>query len=100
MVNLNNEVENVTVFDRVASSIYSKRMLESFGLEGAVRVSPLHCNTAEETFEAHAKLADFASEYLLETMGNAGIGSRAAIGVASLPGNAPVEIQLVAAVTN
>ena len=55
---------------------------------------------AEETFEAHAKLADFASEYLFETMGNAGIGSRAAIGVASLPGNAPVEIQMVATVTN
>ena len=53
---------------------------------------------AEDTFEAHATLADFASEYLYEQLGNAGIGSRAAIGVASLPGNAPVEIQLIAAV--
>lgn len=35
----------VTVYERVASSIYSKRMLESFGLEGTVRVSPLHCNS-------------------------------------------------------
>jgi enamine deaminase RidA (YjgF/YER057c/UK114 family) len=54
---------------------------------------------AEETFQTHASLADFASEYLFETMGNAGIGSRAAIGVASLPGNAPVEIQLIVAVS-
>jgi cysteine desulfurase/selenocysteine lyase len=35
----------VTVYERVATSIYSKRMLESFGLEGTVRVSPLHCHS-------------------------------------------------------
>jgi enamine deaminase RidA (YjgF/YER057c/UK114 family) len=54
---------------------------------------------AENTFQAHSSLADFASEYLFEKMGNAGIASRAAIGVASLPGNAPVEIQLIAVVS-
>lgn len=52
---------------------------------------------ADDTFEAHSALADFASEYLYEQLGDAGIGSRAAVGVASLPGGAPVEIQLVAA---
>ena len=46
-------------------------------------------------FSSHAKLADFASEYLGEELGDAGIGARAAIGIASLPGDAPVEIQLV-----
>lgn len=46
-------------------------------------------------FSSHAKLADFASEYLVEELGDAGIGARAAIGIASLPGDAPVEIQLV-----
>ena len=35
----------VTVYERVATSIYSKRMLESFGLAGTVRVSPLHCHS-------------------------------------------------------
>ena len=54
---------------------------------------------AEEGFEAHSSLADFASDYLYEELGEAGIGSRAAIGVASLPGNAPVEIQVIAGVT-
>jgi cysteine desulfurase / selenocysteine lyase len=39
------EKRGVIVYERVASSIYSKRMLESFGMEGAVRVSPLHCHT-------------------------------------------------------
>ena len=54
---------------------------------------------AEESFQAHSGIADFASEYLYEELGNAGVGSRAAIGVASLPGNAPIEIQLIAAIS-
>ncbi|HEX7891768.1 MAG TPA: aminotransferase class V-fold PLP-dependent enzyme [Ramlibacter sp.] len=42
------EQRGVIVYERVASSIYSRRMLESFGLEGAVRISPLHCHTYED----------------------------------------------------
>jgi cysteine desulfurase/selenocysteine lyase len=42
------EKRKVIVYDRLASSIYSKRMLNSFNLNGAVRVSPLHCNSAED----------------------------------------------------
>jgi selenocysteine lyase/cysteine desulfurase len=42
------EKRGVIVYERVASSLYSKRMLHSFGLEGAVRVSPLHCNSAAD----------------------------------------------------
>jgi len=38
----------VTVYERVATSIYSKRMLESFGLEGTVRISPLHCHSMDD----------------------------------------------------
>lgn len=45
------EQENIIVYERVASSILSKRMLESFGLTGAVRVSPLHCNSVEDIEE-------------------------------------------------
>lgn len=55
---------------------------------------------AEEGYKDHSKLADFASEYLCEELGEAGVVSRVAIGVASLPGDAPVEIQLVAAVSD
>ena len=51
---------------------------------------------AEEGYTAHARLADLASDYLYEQLGTAGIGSRAAIGVMSLPGDASVEIQLMA----
>jgi len=42
------ESRGVIVYERVASSIYSGRMLESLGLEGAVRISPLHCHTFDD----------------------------------------------------
>jgi enamine deaminase RidA (YjgF/YER057c/UK114 family) len=48
------------------------------------------------SFEAHSRLANFASAFLRDALGHQGIGARAAIGVATLPGNATVEIQLVA----
>ena len=50
---------------------------------------------AGEGFTAHSKIADFASEYLCEELGEAGIAARAAIGIASLPGEAPAEVQIV-----
>ena len=53
---------------------------------------------AEEGYTTQAKIADHASEYFCEELGEAGIGSRAAVGVASLPGNAPVEISIICAV--
>ncbi len=52
----------------------------------------------EPDYMTHAKIGDVVSGYLYEQLGDAGIGARAAIGVATLPGNAPVEVQLVAAV--
>lgn len=51
---------------------------------------------AEEEYTAHAKIADYASEVLIENLGANCIGSRAAIGVSTLPSNAPIEITLVA----
>ena len=53
---------------------------------------------AEDGFTAHAKIADFASDYLSEELGDASPMARVSVGVASLPGNAPVEIQLVCGV--
>ena len=51
---------------------------------------------AEDGFVKHAALADFASGYFLEELGESGIAARAAIGVKTLPGNAPCEIQITA----
>lgn len=53
---------------------------------------------AEEGFTSHSKLADFASDFLYDSLGDLAICSRTSIGVASLPGNAPVEVQIVAGV--
>lgn len=38
----------VTVYERVNTSIYSKRIIESLGLNGAIRVSPLHCHSTDD----------------------------------------------------
>ncbi len=38
----------VTVYERVDTSIYSKRILEALGLKGAIRVSPLHCHGTDD----------------------------------------------------
>lgn len=46
-------------------------------------------------FATHSRLADLASAFLRAELGENGRCARAAIGVASLPGDAPVEIQLV-----
>lgn len=40
--------KGIVVYERVATSAYSKRILESLGLNGVVRVSPLHCNSVED----------------------------------------------------
>ncbi|MEL7649149.1 MAG: aminotransferase class V-fold PLP-dependent enzyme [Sedimentibacter sp.] len=42
------ETEGIIVFERVISSLYSERMLKSLKIDGAVRVSPLHCHTVED----------------------------------------------------
>ena len=42
------EKRGVIVFERVASSPFSRRMLEAFHMTGAIRVSPLHCNSLED----------------------------------------------------
>lgn len=53
---------------------------------------------SEPDFIKQPKIADFASEYFCEVLGDSGVGSRAAVGVAVLPGNAPVEIAIIAGV--
>lgn len=42
------EKRGVIVYERTASSLYSKRMLDSLGLAGGVRISPLHVHSAAD----------------------------------------------------
>ncbi|WP_195340240.1 aminotransferase class V-fold PLP-dependent enzyme [Fusobacterium sp. 1001295B_180824_G3] len=41
----------IIVFDRINTSLYSKRIVESLGLTGAIRVSPVHCHNENEMRE-------------------------------------------------
>jgi selenocysteine lyase/cysteine desulfurase len=42
------EKRGVIVYERIGASLYSGRMLRSFNLEGAVRISPLHCHSPRD----------------------------------------------------
>lgn len=42
------EKEGVIVFERLATSPYSERMMKSFNMDGGVRVSPLHCHNVKD----------------------------------------------------
>lgn len=53
----------VTVYERIRSSIYSKRIVESLGLEGAIRVSPLHCHGTDDIDRFLTITAQMAKEY-------------------------------------
>ena len=53
----------VTVYERVNTSIYSKRIVEAIGIEGAIRVSPLHCHTKEDIDKFLKITAEIAKEY-------------------------------------
>lgn len=45
------EKRGVVTFERVSSSLYSSRMLNSFGIKEVVRVSPLHCHDVNDIDE-------------------------------------------------
>ena len=60
------ERRGIIVYERVSTSIYSKRMLESFGLTGAVRISPLHCNSPEDIDTFLQVTADIAEKAAAE----------------------------------
>ncbi len=45
------EKRGVVTYERSASSLYSKRMLEAFDLDGVVRLSPLHVNSVSDVEE-------------------------------------------------
>jgi len=77
---------------RNALTAAKNRLEEGEEIAGILSVT-VYVN-AEEGFTKQSKIADLASEYFCEELGEAGVGSRAAVGVASLPGNAPVEISI------
>lgn len=53
----------VTVFERLNSSPYSKRIVEALGLEGAIRVSPLHCHGTDDIDRFLTVTKEIADKY-------------------------------------
>ena len=53
----------VTVYERVNTSIYSKRIVEAIGIKGAIRVSPLHCHGTDDIDKFLKITAQMADEY-------------------------------------
>jgi enamine deaminase RidA (YjgF/YER057c/UK114 family) len=53
---------------------------------------------SSDGFGRHPEVANGASELLIELFGEAGRPARVAMGVASLPSNAPVEVEILVAV--
>jgi len=51
----------VTVFERVKSSIYSRRIVEALGIDGAIRVSPMHCHGRADIDEFLRVTAEIAA---------------------------------------
>ena len=50
----------ITVFERLNTSLYSKRIVESLGFPGCLRVSPLHCHETADIDEFLRVTADIA----------------------------------------
>lgn len=54
------EKRGIIVFERLISSVYSKRMLEALNIPGAVRISPLHCNSKKDIEQFLATTKDIS----------------------------------------
>lgn len=54
------------VYERIATSLYSGRMLKSFNLDGAVRISPLHCHGPGDVARFLAVTEEIASARRIE----------------------------------
>ncbi len=69
------------------------------GLDAITRVVKVTCYVASApAFTGQAQVANGASELLIEVLGDAGRHARSAVGMAVLPLDSPVEVELIAEV--
>ena len=69
------------------------------GVDSIVRVVKVTCFIASApSFTGQAQVANGASELLIEVLGDAGKHARSAVGMAVLPLDSPVEVELIAEV--
>ncbi len=69
------------------------------GLDAITRIVKVTCFVASDpSFTGQAQVANGASELLIEILGDAGRHARSAVGMAVLPLDTPVEVELIAEV--
>lgn len=69
------------------------------GLDAIAAIVKVTCFVASApSFTGQAQVANGASEFLIEVLGDAGRHARSAIGMAVLPLDSPVEVELIAEV--
>ena len=69
------------------------------GLDAITRLVKVTCFVASDpSFTGQAQVANGASEFLIEVLGEAGRHARSAVGMAVLPLDTPVEVELIAEV--
>ena len=67
------------------------------GLDAIARIVKVTCFVASDpSFTGQAQVANGASEFLIEVLGDAGRHARSAVGMAVLPLDTPVEVELIA----
>ena len=67
------------------------------GLDSIARIVKVTCFVASDpSFTGQAQVANGASELLIEVLGDAGRHARSAVGMAVLPLDTPVEVELIA----
>jgi enamine deaminase RidA (YjgF/YER057c/UK114 family) len=70
------------------------------GLDAITRIVKVTCFVSSApAFTGQAQVANGASEFLIEVLGDAGRHARSAVGMAVLPLDSPVEVELIAEVT-
>jgi enamine deaminase RidA (YjgF/YER057c/UK114 family) len=70
------------------------------GLDAITRIVKVTCFVSSApAFTGQAQVANGASEFLIEVLGDAGQHARSAVGMAVLPLDSPVEVELIAEVT-
>ena len=69
------------------------------GIDAITRIVKVTCFVASDpSFTGQAQVANGASELLIEVLGEAGRHARSAVGMAVLPLDTPVEVELIAEV--
>jgi enamine deaminase RidA (YjgF/YER057c/UK114 family) len=94
-VALDDARECVRIATRNALRVLEERLGSLDAIDACLRMTVYLACVSD--FEDHSRLADVGSAVLREHLGERGTPVRSAVGVATLPGGSPVEVELTVA---